>query len=176
MKLDNCYPEEWRIIEEFPIYYVSNKGRVKNLDGEILTGGKDKDGYRQVTLCFNHKQYNRRICRLVAIAFIENPLNLPIVNHRDEVKNNDYIDNLEWCTIAYNNSYGSRLSKTRKKVRCIETGIIYDGLHVAEKQTGIRHQNICQCCKNPNRTAGGYHWEYYNNKEENDENDAKTSN
>lgn len=77
--------EEWRVVEEFPLYSVSNYGRVKNnSSNHILVGGKDRDGYRQVTLQGKDKQYNRRVCRLVAIAFIPNPLKLPQVNHRDE--------------------------------------------------------------------------------------------
>ena len=101
--------EIWKVISEFPIYSVSNIGRIRNdKTGYILQGGYDRDGYRQVTICYNGKQYNRRICRLVAIAYIPNPQNLPLVNHKDEDKSNDIVENLEWCTIAYNNSYGKR--------------------------------------------------------------------
>lgn len=152
--------EEWRIIEEFPQYSVSDLGRVKNnLTQYILVGGKDKDGYRQVTLSIGKKQYNRRICRLVAIAFIPSPNNLPQVNHKDEDKENDWVGNLEWCTCFYNNNYGSRTQSTRKSVQCIETGIVYEGVRVASRICNVPHQNIGQACRN-GRIAGGYHWQY----------------
>lgn len=124
-----------------------------------MTGGKDKDGYRQATLSIENKQYNRRICRLVAFAFIPNPCNLPQVNHKDEDKENDWAGNLEWCTCFYNNNYGSRIQVTRKSVQCIETGAIYEGVRVASRIYNIPHQNIGQACKN-GRIAGGYHWQY----------------
>ena len=155
--------EQWKKIDEFPIYSVSNCGRVRNdMTGNVLLGGYDRDGYKQVTLSYNSKQYNRRICRLVAIAFIPNPENLPQVNHKDENKENDYAYNLEWCTALYNNNYGHRVSKTRRKVQCVETNKIYDGMRIAEEQTGVKHQFIYKACKNSNRTAGGFHWKYVN--------------
>ncbi len=83
MKIINV--ERWKAIDEFPRYSVSNRGNIRNdKRNYILQGGYDKDGYRQVTLFRNGKQYNRRICRLVAIAFIPNPNNLQKVNHKDE--------------------------------------------------------------------------------------------
>lgn len=152
--------EEWRIIEEFPTYSVSNKGNVKNnKNNYIMQGGYDRDGYRQVTLSVNKKQYNRRICRLVAIAFIPNPNNLPQVNHKDENKENDLASNLEWCTSLYNNNYGTKGQATRRMVKCIETGKIYNGVRVASRESNIPHQNIGKACKN-GCIAGGYHWEY----------------
>lgn len=152
--------ESWKSIEEFPIYSVSNLGKVRNEEtGNILIGGYDKDKYRQVTLCYKGKQYNRRICRLVAIAFIPNPHNLPQVNHKDEDKENDAYYNLEWCTVEYNNNYGQRTNETRKKIICVETGKIYEGLRVAERYTGISHNSISRACKK-GAVAGGFHWQY----------------
>lgn len=70
--------EIWKTIDEFPTYCVSDLGKIRNdKTGNILSGGLDRDGYRQVTISYNQKQYNRRVCRLVAIAFIPNPKNLP---------------------------------------------------------------------------------------------------
>lgn len=175
MNIDNNFEEEWKAIDEFPNYYVSNKGRVKNSKGDIMAGGYDRDGYHQVTISTCGKQYSRRVCRLVAKAFIDNPLCLPCVNHIDEIKNNDDVGNLEWCTIAYNNNYGSRPFKLRKRVKCVETGVIYNGIRCAGAKNGICHQNIGQCCKSPNNTAGGYHWQYVEEEIDN-ENNAQTSN
>lgn len=152
--------ENWKVIEEFPTYSISDKGNVRNdKTNYILQGGYDRDGYRQVTLSYGGKQYNRRICRLVAIAFLPNPNNLPQVNHKDENKEHDLVDNLEWCTATYNNNYGKRTQATRKLVRCVETGKIYDGVRIASREFNIPHQNIGKACRN-GHIAGGYHWQY----------------
>ena len=152
--------ERWKMVDEFPTYSISTFGRLRNdITGNILIGGYDRDGYRQATICYCGKQYNRRICRLVAIAFIPNSNDLPMVNHKDENKENDCVNNLEWCTAEYNNNYGSRSQATRKRVRCVETGIEYDGLRVAEKQCGIPHSMISRACR-LGTTTRGFHWEY----------------
>ena len=105
--------EQWKIIEEYPLYMASNLGRIKNIQtNHILAGGLDKDGYRQVTLQTGGKPVCRRVCRLIATTFIPNPNNLPCVNHKDEIKTNDCDWNLEWCTYKYNNIYGSRLNSS----------------------------------------------------------------
>ena len=156
----NIDQEIWKAVAEFPIYSVSNLGRVKNNERNyIMHGGYDKDGYRQVTLSYNDKQYNRRVCRLVAIAFIPNPDNLPVVNHKDENKENDRVDNLEWCTVKYNNTYGSNLHRHGKKVQCVETNCVYASTREAERNTHIQHSSISQACKK-GCVAGGFHWKY----------------
>lgn len=152
--------EEWKKISEFPTYSISNAGRVRNdTRNRILVGGFDRDGYRQVTLSYNGKQYNRRICRLVANEFIENPNGYPCVNHIDENKSNDNVTNLEWCTYKYNNNYGIRNELTRKKIMCIETEEIYSGVRKAARELGISHTNIGLAARNGG-TSYGFHWKY----------------
>ena len=106
--------EVWITINEFPRYKISNFGRVKNNKNRILKIGTHRDGYKQICLRKNKKQYTRKIHRLVAIAFIPNPDNKPVVNHIDEDKTNNRVDNLEWMTIKENNVYGNRLSKIKE--------------------------------------------------------------
>lgn len=152
--------EEWRVIDEFPNYSVSNLGRIKNnITDYILVGGYDKDGYRQVTLSYCKKQYNRRVCRLVAKAFIDNPNNYDFVNHKDENRENDTVGNLEWCTVRYNNIYGDRLYNSSKRVRCIETNIDYPSTREVERQLGFKHSNISVAARK-GTTSYGFHWEY----------------
>ena len=113
--------EEWRDIEGYEgLYQVSNLGRVKSLarvvirsDGKpntvnekILKYGMNR-GYCAVVLCKDGKKKMYKVHRLVAMAFLRNPHNLPEVNHKDEDKKNNCVDNLEWCTSLYNINYGS---------------------------------------------------------------------
>ena len=104
------------------------------------------------------------MCRLVALTYLKNENNLPIVNHIDENKKNDHVDNLEWCSYSYNNSYNGRAKKTAekkyKKVLCLETGVVYESITEAGNATKTSPGNICYCCKGILKTAGGYHWEY----------------
>lgn len=122
--------EIWKDIDEYVgLYQVSNYGLVRSLDrtiefirngkitrqkrkGKILNCNKiQDDGYCNVTLSKNSNTKIFPVHRLVAEAFIPNPDNLPCVNHKDENKFNNCTDNLEWCTVAYNNSYGTKIDR-----------------------------------------------------------------
>lgn len=121
--------EEWRDIAGYEgLYKVSNLGRVKSLGNgnsnnsnnckeRILKAGKNSRGYLQVHLCKNGKYKTYKIHRLVAIVFIPNPNNLPQVNHKDENKENNYVENLEWCDRKYNVNYGTRNKRVTEKLR-----------------------------------------------------------
>ena len=114
--------EIWRPVKGFEGYYeVSNLGRVRSIDrvvvdtvrncerllkGKVLIQRDHSNGYKVVMFCKEHKLYNKYIHRLVAEAFLPNPDNLRQVNHKDEVKSNNRVDNLEWCSQLYNNLYG----------------------------------------------------------------------
>ena len=120
--------EIWRPIKGYEgLYDVSSYGRVRSVDRyksnnggiqwikeRILSPEKDKCGYLQVFLHCNGKQHQRKIHRLVAQTFISNPDNLPCVNHKDEDKTNNRVDNLEWCDAKYNCNYGTRNIRIRE--------------------------------------------------------------
>lgn len=179
--------EIWRDIKEYEgLYQISNLGRVKSLERvskhtkgymvhykeKILTPTSEKNGYARVILTKNgtSKCTHHSVHRLVAKAFLPNPKNLPEVNHIDEDKINNCVDNLEWCTHKYNSNYGMRNKKlseakhnntyNTKQVLCVETGIIYDSAHEANRQTNINLTNICRVCRGERHIAGGYHWKY----------------
>lgn len=218
--------EEWRDIIGFEgRYQVSNLGRVRSFvdsHGELRVTpvlrktSLTHKGYPYVSLTDGAKHYARCVHRLVARAFIPNPQELPCINHKDEDKANNCIDNLEWCTHKYNSNYGTlreRLSKRlrgreltseqrdricsalvrdykehpeRKRkvseslkrfysipehrtglinrhttaVQCVETGEIFPSVKAAAQAISVIYVNICQCCRYPTRTSGGYHWRY----------------
>ena len=99
--------EVWKDIKGYEgLYHISNLGRVKTVRKNYIKKLYERpDGYTQVCLCKKGKVTTRRIHILVAKAFIPNPLNLPEVNHKDENKTNNCVDNLEWCNTTYNKNY-----------------------------------------------------------------------
>lgn len=113
--------EVWKEIEGFNgDYLVSNYGRVKSFKMKherIMRLRKDKDGYMLITLHNNNHVTTKKVHRLVAQAFIPNPENLPQVNHKDENKANNIVDNLEWCTCKYNINYGAHTQKVANTQR-----------------------------------------------------------
>lgn len=107
--------EEWRPIEGYEgLYEVSNTGFVRRVSDLMVLKFSDLKGYCRVRLRKDGKRKMYLVHRLVAQAFIPNPLNLPQVNHIDENKKNNNIDNLEWCDQIYNNLYGTRLERIRQ--------------------------------------------------------------
>lgn len=112
--------EIWKPIANFENYEISNYGRVKSLNynhanqERILVPEVTKKGYLRICLSKNNIKYKFRIHRLVAEAFIQNPDNLPQVNHKDEDKINNCVDNLEWCDNKYNNNYGTKIERAIK--------------------------------------------------------------
>ena len=164
-KVGKGWEEEiWRVIEGYEgLYWVSNFGRIKSKN-KILK--LTKRNYVEVGLIKNGVVKTFYVHRLVANAFIPNPNNYFYINHKDENKLNNHVDNLEWCTKSYNNNYGTRTQKTRKKV-CqydINNNFIklWDGIRVASRGLNIPSQQISQCCNNTKyrKTAGGYIWKY----------------
>ena len=183
--------EEWRDIKGYEgIYQVSNCGRVKKLlkkNEKLQIAATDKDGYKIIRLWNGNKLKTHKVHRLVALAFLENPNNYPQVNHRDEDKTNNNINNLEWCTPKYNVNYGTRnerasksISKAMKgkyigskspnarKVVCITTGEIFNSMTQAAEKYNIAYQDISKCCRKKRKSAGKHQvtgekllWEYY---------------
>lgn len=106
--------ENWKKINDYPNYEISNLGNVKNAKGKILKHRINKGGYLDINLYKDGKSKSYLIHRLVAEAFIDNPNNLPQVNHKDENRQNNSVENLEWCDSKYNNNYGNRNLKVSK--------------------------------------------------------------
>ena len=169
----------WKDIPGYEgLYKVSNTGKIFScVTNRELSVIQKKDGYTCISLCdkdHNKKQY--RIHQLVAKAFIPNPNNLGTVNHKDEVKTNNTVSNLEWMSIKDNNNYGTRnkrLSETQindknksKEVQMFDksTGELLDtfpSLMEAGRVTGINQGNISKCCLGKRKSSGGYVWKYF---------------
>lgn len=157
-------------IKGYEDYSIDEYGNVYSFKTrKYLSQEKHKDGYYYVQLC---KDGNRRafaVHRLIAMCFIENSTNLPIVNHKDENRENNTVDNLEWCTEKYNTNYGNaRIKQAQsisKAVVCIETGEVFLSQKSAESKVGKCYRHICDCCKGKKQTCGGYHWRYATREE-----------
>ena len=132
--------EEWRAVPGYEgLYEVSNKGNVRNVRrNTLLRLPKNKYGYIQVGLYKNGIRTEFKVHRLVAQAFIPNPDGLPQVNHKNEVKTDNNVDNLEWCTAKYNNNYGT--ARIRSRDTKIKNGY-YTGLSKEEYMKEYKKKN-----------------------------------
>lgn len=162
--------EIWKTIVGYDEYQISNMGNVKSLNyrrtgkEKILKPVKNTDNYAQVGLYKQGKRKCYLVHRLVAEAFIENPNNLPELNHIDEDKTNNAASNLEWCDSKQNINYGTRnqrvAEKLSKQVLCVETGKIYTSTHQVERELGFSKGNISSACNSRLKQAYGFHWKY----------------
>ena len=177
------------VIKGYPNYAVFEDGTVINIKrNKPMKQRNRRDGYMSVQLSNDGKQKEFVVHRLVAAAFIPNPNNYPIINHKDENKKNNCADNLEWCTQEYNINYGTgnarrakSLEKYRKSDRARAWAICLgemsgkpieqltiDGKHIAFYQsarkasmaTGSNHCGVCRAARGLYETAGGYKWKY----------------
>lgn len=173
--------ETWRNlpIDGLEHYQVSSFGNVRNSSykgtGKIRTmsAHKDKDGYSIVCLTSKKgEQGSYRVHRLVAEAFIPNPKRYEQVNHLDEVKGNNAVDNLEWCDCTYNNNYGTRnarVSKSKTNTNCkpvCQCNLSGNVLKVWPSVSEIRRQLgydtglIAKRCLGIGNSAYGFKWKY----------------
>lgn len=168
--------EIWKPKKDYEgLYEVSNFGRVKSLGNgnsnnskeRILKPDTDRNGYLKVLLYKDGKRKKNLVHRLVAEVFIPNPDNLPCVNHKDENKTNNSVENLEWCTHEYNNNYGTRNKKVAKTLSKPVLQFTLDGEFVREwpsvkecGRNGFSQGRVCQCCNNKRKSHKGYIWKY----------------
>ena len=160
--------EIWKDIKGYSKYQISNYGRVWSKKRQIyLKPNKNNSGYLSVSLSADNGKIKRELIhRLVALTFLDNPNNYPCVNHKDENKDNNVAFNLEWCDRSYNINYGDRNNKASKaiskKIRCIETGVIYNSGKEVAMALGTTPDIISKVLHNKSRckTANGYHIEF----------------
>ena len=173
-------------------YQVSNFGNVRSLDryvdrmnhghpsvqfckGKILKLDIDEDGYYRINIRYNQKDKRYGVHRLVASAFLPNPENLPCVNHKDGNKMNNHVDNLEWCTVEYNNRHAASIGlrphtiyedrsavkkRLSKPVKCIQTGEEFSSCIEAERRLNLGSTAVGHSIKYNRPTRQGYTFEY----------------
>ena len=108
--------EDWKKLKDFPEYSVSNLGNVRRNDTGKIISQSNSNGYKLVSL--KNAEDSRKVIgvhRLVAQAFLKNPSNYPMVNHKDENPSNNCANNLEWCDAKYNANYGTAIQRKHEK-------------------------------------------------------------
>lgn len=139
-----------KTIQKHPNYGVTSCGKVYNYKTKKFLKGYWHEGYYCVEL--DDKQY--RVHRLVAEAYLPNPNNYDTVDHIDNDKTHNYLNNLQWLSRENNVRKAQN-----KKVRCVETGQVFNSQTEAANWVGKHKQGITNCIKGRAHTCGGYHWE-----------------
>lgn len=187
--------EIWKPVNGYEgIYEVSNKAEVRSIDryvngvngsmrfikGKLIIPHINNNGYLLCDLYKENKRKNYLLHRIVAEAFIPNPQNYEVVNHKDNVRTNCLPSNLEWCNMSYNHKYSYDYNNRKEKMNWrkgkenkLSKPIImkdlngkfikrFDSISCADRYTGISNNRIVACLKGRTKTCGGFLWEYAN--------------
>lgn len=167
--------EIWKVMKENKKYEISNFGKVRTIaTGRIRKTRISNKGYEQVGIYIEKKLKYLYIHRIVANNFLENINNSKEVNHINENKLDNRVENLEYCDTKYNCNYGTRneriLKSKEQTFKSIIQKDIYDNIikkwnniiEIKEK-TNFKKHSIYKCCEGKHKTAYGYKWEYGDN-------------
>lgn len=157
--------ETWKDIKGYEgLYKISDKGNLYSIYSKrVLSPKAAKDGYIYVRLCKDNHRVVTAVHRIVALNFIKNDdLNKIEVNHKDGVKTNNCVENLEWVTKGGNLTHAYRIlniPRAAKRIKCVETEAVFESSIDAQRKTGINAGAIRQVLSGLKRKAGGYKWE-----------------
>ena len=164
-----------------PRYWINKEGQITNKEtGKTIKWLISRHGYYYCHLWANNGNRYIRMHRLLALAFIPNPNNYPLVRHLNDIKTDNRLENLAWGTMSENikdsikngkynqeasekaRNIGRKISSTKcsKKVLCIETNTIFDSTKEAGDWLGVNRAGISGCCRGKYKTIKGYHWKY----------------
>lgn len=156
--------EQWRSIKEFGNYLVSNQGKVMNAKtGKILKPYDNRNGYERVKLYKDGKKIQKQVHRLVGVAFIDNPNNLETINHIDQDKHNNNVDNLEWMSQGDNVRYSLSKAVEQYDLKSGELLATYPSTMAVERLMGFANSTISMACRGQYKQAYGYIWKYKDN-------------
>lgn len=192
--------ETWKSIKGYEgLYQVSNYGNVRSVDRINNIGKHNKSvllklqvnkrtGYVQVALCKEGVRHRKTVHRLVAIAFIDNPKGYETVNHKNEIKTDNRVENLEWMSLKDNLAYGTHTKRANEhkpdqsgknhfnyglrgaeshthkgKVTAISITdpnnvLIFDTAATASRELGISSGGICEAIQGKKKSCHGYYW------------------
>ncbi len=165
---EEMFEEEWKEIEGWPEYKISNLGRVYSVRyNRFMKGKKNTTGYLQIHLSVNWRQYYACIHRLVADYFVDGYFEGAEANHKDGIKTNNAAWNLEWCTRSENILHAYRIGlnqpsggRPKTVVRIIETNEVFSSASECAKYIGGSRSNISACLRGERMQHLGYHFEY----------------
>jgi len=173
--------EIWKDVPGYEgIYQASTFGRIKSLPNPgnrhyeiIMIPFVRERGYKFITLIKNGIKWGTMVHRVIGITFIDNPLSLPYINHKDENPSNNHVDNLEWCTPKYNSNYGTGIKRNAlARINGIRSKKVYkfslDGEYIEEypslnevgRKDGFNIKNISSVCLGRRKYANGFKWSY----------------
>lgn len=177
--------EIWKPIPDFPGYEASSLGRIKSTERivevhhkvgyytyiipeRIMKPHLMNSDYLGIALCLKGKHINTIVHRLIAKTFIENPYHFPEVNHKNEIKTDNRVSNLEWCTRDYNKNFGtgSRRSGDKRGKKVLQFDLNgnfikeWNTIRTASYQTNTDQKGIIMCCKGKQSKANNFIWRY----------------
>ena len=169
--INDMESEVWKPVVGYEgLYEVSNIGRVRSINfhksgkAKVMRPSLNTWGYLIVDLRKNNKRHSYAVHRLVALAFIPNPDNLPEINHKNEIKYDNTVDNLEWCTRKYNINYGTAIKRRSKPiVQFDNNGNVvgkFKSIREASRYCQIDRHSISFCVNGKQKTSKGFVWKY----------------